>query len=166
MSLKIYASSSVELLAKKLADNIKEEQKIFVPEYIVAAGAGVNNWLKILLAEENGIAANLVFKKQDDLMRMVYKVLYKDDRKELMDQEYVKWKIYQVLGSQEFSVTNPNTFKYYGEDSLKRYGLSDKLALLFQNYQYHIPNEMEEEFFGHLEDQEKLFKDFNVWVLF
>ncbi|MDG2227801.1 MAG: exodeoxyribonuclease V subunit gamma [Flavobacteriales bacterium] len=145
MGLKIYASSSVELLAKKLADSVKEEQQIFVPEYIVAAGAGVNNWLKIFLAEENGIAANLVFKKQDDLMRMVYKVLYKDDRKELMDQEYVKWKIYQVLGSQEFSVTNPNTFKYYGEDSLKRYGLSDKLALLFQNYQYHIPNEMEED---------------------
>ena len=67
MALKIYSSSSVELLADKVAKNIHKDQGVFVPEFVITTGVGVNNWLKVKLAKSNEIAANLVFKKQHEI---------------------------------------------------------------------------------------------------
>jgi len=142
MALKIYTSSSVSLLSDKLAEQVNTFQEVFNPEFIVTSNFGINNWLKINLASKNGIAANLEFKKHDDIIRIIYGILLNEQRVEVQTSGYVQWAIYNVLGSEDFASKFHKKHTYYKNDNLKRYTLAEKLAGLFQKYQYHIAEEL------------------------
>ncbi len=73
MSLKINGSNSLEQLAVQLSKDLKRQQNhIFQPQYIVTQTLGMNNWLKIKMAESLGIVANCKFLKPNDLVNEIY----------------------------------------------------------------------------------------------
>ena len=144
MSLTIYTSSSVDELSKKIAQRVKANSDIFTPQFIVTSNSGLNNWLKISLASQNGIAANLAFIKNDKLVEIAYGILC-DNKKALLTSERLQWYIYDVLGSEEFKTEFPEKASYYNKNELKKYALSQKLAGLFDKYQIYIPDEFSED---------------------
>jgi len=146
MAFNVYTSSDINLLANKLAQNIKTAKNVFIPDYVVTSNTGLNNWVKIQLADQNDIAANLRFVKKDDIINISYRVL---DEKEHdispLTSSHLLWLIYAELGEKEFTSKFPEVAKYCGGDVLKQHGLAVKLSRLFQEYQVYIPEEFEKD---------------------
>jgi len=142
MSLKVYTSSSVSILTKNIAKDIKENLDIFTPKFIVTSNAGINNWLKFTLAKINGIAANLSFEKNDNLINIVYSII-SDNKKELLSLSKLQWYIFRVLGSDDFKKKFSKKADYYKNDELKKYALSQKLASLIDKYQMYILKDLD-----------------------
>lgn len=143
MALNIYTSATVRDLTDRISKQIQTNKNVFIPDIIVTSNTGINNWLKIQLAEANDIAANLVFTKHEEYIKMVYKLLQDDkNNKRPLTKSYLHWLIYGILGSEKFRKNFADKYNYYDGDQLKKYALSERLASLFQNYQMYIADEL------------------------
>ena len=72
MAFKLQVSNSLKILADKLCSDLKvPNQSVFQPNYIVTQTEGMNNWLKLQIADTIGIAANCNFLKPNDILRSV-----------------------------------------------------------------------------------------------
>lgn len=146
MAFNVYTSSDINLLAKKLAQNIHEAKNIFIPDYVVTSNTGLNNWVKIQLADQNNIAANLRFVKNDDIINIAHRVLdEKEHDTRSLTSSHLLWLIYAELGKKEFTTKFTEVAEYCGSDVLKQHGLALKLSRLFQEYQVYIPEELEKD---------------------
>ena len=139
MALHLFASNHLHALAHKMVNDWnRADLPVFVPNYIITQTEGMNIWLKQTVAQQQGIAAHLVFQKPNDILFKVYRLLGGPFQKTLSRESYV-WLLYQILGSQEFKTRFPQQAHYllditYDQD-LKRLMLAEKIADLFDQYQ-------------------------------
>src|SRR5664280_2437472 len=122
----IYASSRLENLCSKLAENIGSSgEGVFGKETIVTQSEGMNAWLKTELAKRNGVLANFLFTKQDGLLTKIYELL--QPGKPGMNKDLVKYRIFTLIDSNEFRESFPKVTGYYSENDLRRVQLSGKI---------------------------------------
>lgn len=155
MQLYIKSSNSLELLVDKLTRVIQSNDDpdvpplisstgpVFTPIYIVTQTDGMQAWLKMRLAEKTGIAANLIFMKPNELINIVYKVT--DGKFEnTLSVADIQWLIFKALSNEDITTKYPSLVNYYFEmgrlDNVKRMGLSQKLADLFDQYEVYRPD--------------------------
>jgi len=143
MSFRLYASYSLEALAHRLSLNlVREPAGVFQPYYLVTQTAGMNNWLKSQLAKELGIAANLRFLKPNELIAEFYRD-FGGSARQVLDAENLTWLLFSLLEKPSFTARFPKTAAYYNHfqsnKDLKRLGLAQKLADLFDQYQIYRP---------------------------
>jgi len=144
MCLFFKVSNSLSKLAESLCYDLSRQQSgVFQPHIIVTQTDGMNNWLKLAFAENMGIAANYQFYKPSDLINQIYYVLGGKGSGTTLSAENTSWLIYHLLDDPQFISRYPDVSGYYkhsGPDSdLKRMGLADKLADLFDQYQIYRP---------------------------
>ena len=153
MAIQIYTSSKIDTLSLKLAENISASTNVFIPDYVVTSNSGLNNWVKIQLATQNGIASNLRFVKNNDIIDIAYSVLNeKQSDKTIVNSSLLLWLIYEELGDSTFLNKFTEIADYCTEDVLKRHGLALKLTQLFEDYQIYITDEFDN---GALDDFQK-----------
>lgn len=146
--MEVIASHSLESLAQELAHAIKhQEGNIFEPVYILTPNNGIDKWLKIKIAEENGICANVRFLSFSEFLEMLYYGLVpKNERKEKLSSMQFQWLIYGILSEDLFLQTHPVIRRYFETDTdikaIKQYGLSGKIAQLFDSYSALIPERL------------------------
>jgi len=143
MALKIQVSNSLLELTKQLCLDLKAEKKsVFQPNYIVTQTAGMDSWLKLQMAENLGIAANIRFLKPNDLIHQVYRILGGKFQQSLSPQNQ-SWLIYHLLGDKDFINRFKTIAAYYGtgleDQDLKRLALAEKVSDLFDQYQMYRP---------------------------
>jgi len=143
MSFRLFASYSLEALAHQLSLNlVKEPAGVFQPYYLVTQTAGMNNWLKSQLAKELGIAANLRFLKPNELIAQFFRD-FGGSARLVLDAENLTWPLFGLLENPSFIARFPKTSAYYNNirsnKDLKRLGLAQKLADLFDQYQIYRP---------------------------
>ena len=139
MPLHLQVSNSLTHLAKKLSDDLQQQQvSVFQPYYIVTQTDGMNNWLKLQIAQHNGIAANCIFMKPNDLIHHVYYMLGGRFPNTLSSGNLI-WLLYSILGEKEFNDRYRTIADYYatGNDDkdIKRLALAEKVTDLFDQYQ-------------------------------
>ncbi len=143
MALHLNASSSLEHLATSLASNMNGHDKsVFDPHFIVTQTEGMNNWLKMQIADKIGIAANCRFLKPVDLINEVFYILG-GTFPQTLSTTNLTWLLFKVLGGRDFTVRFPSIASYYLSNSLdkdvKRLALAEKMADLFDQYQIYRP---------------------------
>lgn len=144
MTLVLKVSNSLSILSEQLsADLRKLKGSVFLPNYIVTQTSGMNNWLKMQIASENGITANIRFERPNDLIYQVYSKL-DGPRDKVMGADSLEWVLFTLLKDEEFSKRFPSIASYFpGADELKRLGLARKMADLFDQYQIYRPEIIE-----------------------
>lgn len=143
MALFLKVSNSLNSLSSGLAQNLRDAgNSVFQPHYIITQTEGMNNWLKLQLAEHLGIAANCRFMKPNDLLYQLY-VILGGPHSEVLSPQNLSWLVFKLLGQEEFIAKYPKVAAYYTaeetESDLKRMALAEKVADLFDQYQVYRP---------------------------
>lgn len=143
MALFLKVSNSLNSLSSGLAQNLQEAgNSVFQPHYIITQTEGMNNWLKLQLADHLGIAANCRFMKPNDLLYQLY-VILGGPHSEVLSPQNLSWLVFKLLGQEEFIAKYPKVAAYYAaeetESDLKRMALAEKVADLFDQYQVYRP---------------------------
>lgn len=147
MALYLQVSNSLSQLARKLCEDLRAQQSmVFQPYYIVTQTEGMNNWLRLQLAESMGIAANYRFLKPNDIIYEVYQLLG-GTYSQSLSSDSLSWIFYKLLAGSDFTRRFARVASYYQEGSdkdVKRLALSEKVADLFDQYQIYRPEMIRE----------------------
>lgn len=139
MGLFLKVSNSIHSLAQELsAAAILNQSDAFSTLYIATQTKGMNNWLKLELANNIGVLANYKFIKPNDIISKIYS-LFNGERKQLLNKEHLNWILYTALNDSEFKTNFSSVANYYNSDHNKRFGLACKLADLYDQYQVYRP---------------------------
>ncbi len=142
MGIQLLVSNQLSKLANQLAIDLRENKLgVFDQQHLVTQTDGMNNWLKITLAESLGITANCAFVKPNDVVSMIYRWLGGFD-KPMMSSDFVKWNLFHFLNENDFTSRFPSIYGYYHHQDIKRIALATKVADLFDQYQVYRPDLM------------------------
>ncbi len=138
----LHASNKTENLLAHL-DTILETplSHPFVKEEFLIQSQGMQRWLSQQLAEKKGIWANFEFHFPGKFLARIVDKLTIDEEVELFNQEFLVWHLDNALrglNDEPFDI-----LQHYIEgesEDLKRYQLSEKLAFLFDQYQFMRPD--------------------------
>ena len=142
MALKIYTAADQLLLAEKLALVEQKNTNLFKKHFVVTGHNSTNDFLVQVIADTNGIAANIAFQRPNELVEMVYSMLEAGPKfKDRLHGSQLVWVIDGILSDVVFlSQTELLKIKdYIDNDAQKRFALAEKIAALFQSYQEEIP---------------------------
>lgn len=140
----VYHSNQVDILKSLLVELIKSSplNSPFKKEQILVQSPGMSQWLKMALADELGIAANIEFPLPATFIwNMFVTVLDDVPEKSAFNKEAMTWKIVQVLPEKlelaEFSALK----KYLSDDGdgSRLYQLAEKIADVFDGYLVYRP---------------------------
>lgn len=144
MALHLNVSNSLFQLVNQLIENLKKPMpSAFHPQYIVTQTQGMNNWLKIRIADRAGITANTQFLKPNDIIREVY-FLLGGQHQHVLAADSLEWILYGMLDEAHFKNRFPLIASYYEGDNMKRVAMAGKLADLFDQYQIYRPEMIRE----------------------
>jgi len=136
--LKIYTSNRLEILAKQLAQIVREPlSSPFAQETIVVQSLGMERWISMELASHNGISANCYFPFPNKLLQDIFKNIIPelpDDSP--FESAVMTFKIMKILPAC-LSVPGFESIKSYLKDdinNLKLFQLAEKIADTFEQY--------------------------------
>ncbi|MBO9564153.1 MAG: exodeoxyribonuclease V subunit gamma [Niastella sp.] len=143
MALYLKVSNSLEKLADSLSDDLRTAgDGVFDPYYIVTQTDGMNNWLKLQLADHLGIAANCRFQKPNELIHLLYYLLG-GSYTAMLSATNLSWLLFKLLGEKEFISKFPYIADYFRnagpEADTRRMALAERVADLFDQYQVYRP---------------------------
>ena len=142
MPVQLYSSHNLHQLSVQLAKDLKQKTTgVFSRQHIVTQTDGVNNWLKVRIAEEQGIAANLQFNKPNDLVQQIHFWL-NGQKRSTLNFDFVQWNLFYLLDATDFKLQFPDIAGYYLDNELNRISLAGKLSDLFDQYQVYRPEEI------------------------
>lgn len=148
MAFKLFVSNTLKPLAQRWRKTLRDSKaSVFQPYYTVTQTEGMNNWLRMQLADEtDGIAANSIFLKPNDLLFKVSSLLT-SQQLPACTPDHLCWLLFQQLGEPAFTNSFPIISAYYtadgGMDEARRLALAAKTADLFDQYQVYRPGMVE-----------------------
>lgn len=147
MSIQLKVSNSLKSLLLELTNEVQETTSVFRPFYLVTQTEGMNNWLKLQLAEQLGISANIQFLKPNDIIHLAYRLLGGKYSQSISAHD-LNWLLFKALGEKEFIQKYPYIADYYSKSSLdadsKQMALAEKVADLFDQYQVYRTDMIQE----------------------
>jgi len=144
----VYHSNKVDTLKILLVHLIKSAplDNPFEKEQILVQSPGMSQWLKMALADELGIAANIEFPLPATFIWDMFTYVLPDvPKRSAFNKEAMTWKLMEILPEQltrkEFSPLN----QYLKDDSdqSKLYQLAEKIADIFDGYLVYRPDWIE-----------------------
>ena len=144
MAFQLQVSNSLNQLAKSFCETLQADPPdVFQPIHIVTQTDGMNNWLKLQIADRIGIAANCNFLKPNDLINKIYFMLG-GSFTQTLSADNLNWLIFKLLSEDEFIKNYPKIASYYINDEadkdVKRMALAEKVSDLFDQYQIYRPD--------------------------
>ncbi len=143
MTLQLHTSNRLELLAEKLAESISTDPlPPLQPETIVVQSKGMEHWLKLEIARQNGICANIDFPFPRSFTYRMFGTVLDLPEETPFSPEDMTWQVMQALP--ELLNTSPFAMlKHYLSDDNseeKRYRLAEKIARAFDQYLVYRPD--------------------------
>jgi len=153
--LHVYQSNRLEVLVTLLSKQLQlnPNPRVFEPETILVQSPGMSQWLKLEIAKENGIAANLSFPLPSSFIWRLYQNILQDvPEQSPFNKDRMTWKLCQILPDvikeEDFShissYLNPvetSTRELQSAfDELRLFTLAEKIADVFDNYLMYRPN--------------------------
>ncbi|MDY7033733.1 MAG: exodeoxyribonuclease V subunit gamma [Thermodesulfobacteriota bacterium] len=151
MTIELYFSDQLEKLADKISHGIQHEDQyrvsIFQAPTVIVPNMNVKKWLQLFLAEKNSILMNIDFQYlESGLWSMLAAIDHRENIPEMLDHDRLKILMLHALRNLDGSEPDLLSITRYlfgkgGRDShdyaAKLWQLSNKLAHLFQEYEYH-----------------------------
>lgn len=139
MALRLQVSNSLGQLSQQLCADLQAQQNgVFQPYYIVTQTEGMNNWLKLQLASNLGIAANCRFMSPNNFTYEIYATLG-GRYVQPLTSENLCWLLFRLLDDADFRRQFPEVAEYYSRQApdkdIKRMALAENIADLFDQYQ-------------------------------
>ncbi|SEG55864.1 exodeoxyribonuclease V subunit gamma [Vibrio hangzhouensis] len=140
----VYHSNQIDVLKSLLVQLIKIDplDNPFEKEQILVQSPGMSQWLKMALAQEFGVAANIDFPLPATFIwdRFV-QVLDDVPQRSAFNKEAMTWKIMQLLPSHLDDPDFSPLAQYLADDSdaSKRYQLAEKIADIYDGYLVYRP---------------------------
>jgi exodeoxyribonuclease V gamma subunit len=136
--LRLFTSNCLELLADKLADEIRTPlSSPLKKEVIVVQSKGMERWISLHLAHRQGICANCSFPFPNTFLYEIFRTVLPDlPRNSPLDAEIMTWKIMRLLPSclDDPAFESLGTYLGSEEKGLKLFQLSERIADLFDQY--------------------------------
>ncbi len=141
----VYHSNKVDTLKILLVHLIKNDPLAnpFEKEQILVQSPGMSQWLKMALAQELGVAANLDFPLPATFIwEMFTQVLPNVPKRSAFNKEAMTWKLMELLPSQlDLDVFAPlRRYLQDDTDQSKLYQLAEKIADIFDGYLVYRPD--------------------------
>ena len=98
--LNVFQSNRLEALVTIISEQIKipADTNIFLADTVMVQSPGMSQWLKLTLAEQNGIVANLDFPLPSSFIwRLYQKLLDGVPAQSPFNKDRMTWKIYKLL---------------------------------------------------------------------
>ncbi len=143
MAFHWYSGNKLERLAECFREELylHPVSGVLTPETVVVQTQGMAAWLKLQLARNGGIAANL---ETPFLARFIHRILrdvfgaaFAASGDHFSDT-MMRWRIYRLLRQEPEAY--PELASYLGSDELKRWQLAARIAGLFDQYQIYRPD--------------------------
>ena len=145
MAISFYTSNFLSSLTETFADQLNKNNEVFRTDYAVVTNNGIKKKLKIKVAEQNGIAANLSFQDLDGFIKTVYNLLKPtNSNKKYLTVDHILWIVFNELSDPKFKKLYPEQFEYYQGDQMKRHALALRIAGLFEVYLEYIPEKLDQ----------------------
>ena len=111
---------------------------VFTPDIVVVQSQGMERWVKLQIAQYNGVSANIECPFPKAFLMACLEKSVGTPEQNLFSRQALIWRIYGLLGDDTF-LSDPEfepLMRYIGEgrQDLKRYQLSEKLGGLFDQY--------------------------------
>ncbi|NLS13105.1 exodeoxyribonuclease V subunit gamma [Vibrio sp. SM6] len=140
----VYHSNQVELLTSVLVALIQRAplDNPFESEQILVQSPGMSQWLKMALAKELGVAANLNFPLPATFIwQMFVEVLPEVPVRSAFNKEAMTWKLMQLLPEKCDDDAFASLTRYLDDDidGTKRYQLAEKIADIYDGYLVYRP---------------------------
>lgn len=131
-------------LVHRLSQNVSQQSdlaSLLTPETIIVQSPGMAQWLKIAIAHNLGVAANIQFPLPSSFIWQQYKSFFNDlPETSAFTKPNMVWKLMHILqrflDMPEFSEIN---LYLNGDRGLKYYQLCQKIADVFDQYQVYRP---------------------------
>ena len=140
----VYHSNQVDVLKSLLVELVRLTplENPFEAEQILVQSPGMSQWLKMELAKEFGVAANIEFPLPATFIwNMFTEVLPDVPKRSAFNKEAMTWKLMRILPTilmqDEFEPLR--RYLENDEDSSKLYQLSEKIADIFDGYLVYRP---------------------------
>ena len=151
MTIELYFSNQLDQLADRFSNVVTEEVRskgnILEPPVVIVPNANLAKWLQLLLAEKNSIIMNVGFQYLEaGLWGMLAALDSGENKPEMMDNDQLKILLRHILQNLDRSDADflPMTRYLFGEDDAERpddaarlWQLSEKMAHLFKEYEFH-----------------------------
>ena len=136
--LKIYTSNRLEILAKQLAQIVREPlSSPFAQETIVVQSLGMERWVSMELASHNGISANCYFPFPNKFLQDIFAKIIPDlPDYSPFESAVMTFKIMKILPAC-LNIPGFESIKSYLKDDinkLKLFQLAEKIADTFEQY--------------------------------
>ncbi|WP_434996945.1 exodeoxyribonuclease V subunit gamma [Vibrio scophthalmi] len=140
----VYHSNQVDVLKSLLVELVKIDplENPFEKEQILVQSPGMSQWLKMALAKEFGVAANIDFPLPATFIwNMFTQVLADVPQRSAFNKESMSWKLMQILPSllDQPEFTPLQRYLEDDSDSSKLYQLAEKIADIFDGYLVYRP---------------------------
>ncbi|RLB25399.1 MAG: exodeoxyribonuclease V subunit gamma, partial [Deltaproteobacteria bacterium] len=138
MTLRLFTSNRLEILANALAEVLEEPlSSALDQEIIVVQSKGMERWVSMQLAQRHGICANYRFPFPNAFVHEVFQKVIPDlPERSPFDPKTMTWKIMKLLPSCIRKPGFETLSAYLGdtERNLKRFQLSERIADTFDQY--------------------------------
>lgn len=141
--LQFIQSNKMEVLASTLCELLKaSQQAVLQPQPILVQSPGMSQWLKIEIANQRGIAANLTFPLPSSFIWTLYQQLLPDvPRQTDLSKDAMQWKLLQILEGDGLKQQFPALAEYLeGADDFKCFALAQNIADVFDHYLMYRPD--------------------------
>ncbi len=151
----LISSNRLEKLAEDLSLRLATDcgKSVLSPELIVVQSGGMARWLQLTLAGRNGICGNVKFPFPGKFVSdYVFKPLLTGHEENLLKPELQVWKIFATLSQLIADNDSFSELKNYCEDDpdgLKKFGISFRIAELFEQLLVFRPDLIREWDNGH-----------------
>ncbi|RJX74320.1 exodeoxyribonuclease V subunit gamma [Vibrio sinensis] len=140
----VYHSNQVDVLKSLLVELVRLSplENPFEKEQILVQSPGMSQWLKMELAKEFGVAANLEFPLPATFIwNMFTQVLPDVPKRSAFNKEAMTWKLMHLLPTQLEQEEFAPLQRYLAgdDDGSKLYQLSEKIADIFDGYLVYRP---------------------------
>ncbi|WP_264874899.1 exodeoxyribonuclease V subunit gamma [Vibrio agarivorans] len=140
----VYHSNQIDVLKTLLVELIKRDplENPLESEQILVQSPGMSQWLKMALAEELGIAANLDFPLPATFIWKMFTYVLPDvPERSFFNKEAMVWKLMTLLPEQLDKPEFAPLKQYLSDDEqqIKRYQLAEKIADIFDGYLVYRP---------------------------
>lgn len=144
----VYHSNKLETLKILLVHLIKSDPYVnpFEPEQILVQSPGMSQWLKMALADDLGIAANIEFPLPATFIWDVFTELLPEvPKRSAFNKESMVWKLVQLLPQLKDREEFAPIKQYLERDNskLNLYQLSEKISDIFDSYLVYRPEWIE-----------------------
>ncbi|WP_018151517.1 exodeoxyribonuclease V subunit gamma [Leeia oryzae] len=144
--LYLYQSNRLETLFELLLAVVRQPlSSPFTQEVVVVQSKGMGRWITLKLAEKTGVCSNMNFQLPATFIWQLFRSLDPAlPARSGFTPDVMAWRIADILADDAFLMQHPALAAYVaGQDPVRRFELSDKIADTFDQYLMYRPDWIE-----------------------